>query len=88
MFRGQMCFKDELKRWKENSKYWWQHLLSATSEDESFAYVHAVYEEIIGQDKPEASFFLCGWKNMIDDAKEKITALGYDRKAIHQEIYG
>ena len=51
-------------------------------------YVHAVYEEIIGQDKPEASFFLCGWKNMIDDAKEKITALGYDRKAIHQEIYG
>ncbi len=51
-------------------------------------YVHAVYEEIIGQNKPEASFFLCGWKNMIDDAKEKITGLGYDRKAIHQEIYG
>ncbi len=51
-------------------------------------YVHAVYEEIIRENKPEASFFLCGWKNMIDDAKEKITALGYDRKAIHLEIYG
>ncbi len=51
-------------------------------------YVHAVYEELIGENKPEASFYLCGWKNMIDDAKEKITALGYDRKAIHQEIYG
>ena len=51
-------------------------------------YVHLVYEEIVKQQKPDASFYLCGWKNMIDDAKEKITALGYDRKAIHQEIYG
>jgi len=51
-------------------------------------YVHAVYEEILIQNKPEASFFLCGWKNMIDDAREKITTLGYDRKAIHLEIYG
>ncbi|HRI21843.1 MAG TPA: FAD-dependent oxidoreductase [Panacibacter sp.] len=51
-------------------------------------YVHAVYEEILQAYKPEASFFLCGWKNMIDDAKEKITSLGYDRKAIHLEIYG
>ena len=35
-----------------------------------------------------ASFFLCGWKNMIDEAKQRILALGYDRKSIHQELYG
>jgi ferredoxin-NADP reductase len=35
-----------------------------------------------------ASFFLCGWKNMIDEAKQRIQALGYDRKSIHQELYG
>ena len=51
-------------------------------------YVHSVYEEIIGTDKPDAKFYLCGWKNMIDDAKQKILALGYDRKAIHLELYG
>jgi ferredoxin-NADP reductase len=51
-------------------------------------YVHAVYESIAGNNKPEAHFFLCGWKNMIDEAKQKITALGYDRKAIHLELYG
>jgi ferredoxin-NADP reductase len=61
-------------------------------------YVHAVYEEICrnnmlpGPDgerilKP-ASFFLCGWKNMIDEAKQRIQLLGYDRKSIHQELYG
>ena len=50
-------------------------------------YVHAIYEEHCGQ-KPEASFFLCGWKNMIDEAKQRIQALGYDKKSIHQELYG
>jgi ferredoxin-NADP reductase len=52
-------------------------------------YVHQVYEEICKQANcPPASFYLCGWKNMIDEAKQRITALGYDRKAIHQELYG
>jgi len=51
-------------------------------------YVHAVYDHIVRESKPEAYFFLCGWKNMIDEAKQRIMALGYDRKAIHLELYG
>jgi ferredoxin-NADP reductase len=62
-------------------------------------YVHAVYEEICNQKatvkveenlrvvKP-AHFFLCGWKAMIDEAKQRIMSLGFDRKSIHQELYG
>lgn len=50
-------------------------------------YVHPVYEELITERQP-ASFFLCGWKNMIDEAKKRILDLGYDRKSIHQELYG
>lgn len=52
-------------------------------------YVHAVYEEICKEkDIKAASFYLCGWKNMIDEAKQRIQALGFDRKSIHQELYG
>ena len=57
-------------------------------------YVHAIYEELCGNnhcDTPElrpAYFYLCGWKNMIDEAKERILKIGYDRKSIHQELYG
>lgn len=51
-------------------------------------YVHAIYEEIINSLKPEANFYLCGWKNMVDEAKQKIIALGYDKKDIHLELYG
>lgn len=50
-------------------------------------YVHAIYEDIAQQKQP-AYFFLCGWKNMIDEAKQRIIAMGYDRKSIHQELYG
>lgn len=62
-------------------------------------YVHAVYEEVCRNNmqlglageaailKP-ASFYLCGWRNMVDEAKHRIQALGYHKKAIHQELYG
>lgn len=57
-------------------------------------YVHSVYEELIAKakstqgDLPPAHFYLCGWKNMIDEAKQRILALGYDKKDIHLELYG
>jgi glycine betaine catabolism B len=50
-------------------------------------YVHSIYEELCDGRQP-ASFFLCGWKNMIDEAKKRIIEMGYDKKAIHQELYG
>ncbi len=51
-------------------------------------YVHAVYEEIVSAERSPAYFYLCGWKNMVDEAKERILALGYDKKDIHLELYG
>ena len=58
-------------------------------------YVHAVYEEICKEkiSSPDthtypAHFYLCGWKNMIDEAKQRIQGLGFDKKSIHQELYG
>jgi len=60
-------------------------------------YVHQVYEEICNNHRenggPEcgvlpAHFYLCGWRNMIDEAKKRIVELGYDRHDIHLELYG
>ena len=50
-------------------------------------YVHKVYEELCAE-KPEATFMLCGWRNMIDEAKHKLLDMGYDKKSIHLELYG
>ena len=71
--------------------------LSREGWDGHKGYVHSLYEEICKknneacadlQNLKPASFYLCGWKAMIDDARQKIAALGYDRKSIHLELYG
>lgn len=51
-------------------------------------YVHPVYETLTEQGKNPAKFYLCGWKSMVDEAKQRILAMGYDKKAIHLELYG
>ena len=57
-------------------------------------YVHNLYESLVLEKKngdtqlPPAKFYLCGWKNMVDEAKERILKLGYDKKAVHLELYG
>lgn len=57
--------------------------------------VHDIYSELILQknDKSkevlsEAKFYVCGWRDMADTAKENIINLGYTKKDIVQELYG
>lgn len=51
-------------------------------------YVHQVYELLTQENRQPARFYLCGWKNMVDEAKQRIIAMGYDKKDIHLELYG
>jgi ferredoxin-NADP reductase len=50
-------------------------------------YVHPIYQQLCAGHQP-ALFFLCGWKQMIDEAKKRILEMGYDNKTIHLELYG
>jgi ferredoxin-NADP reductase len=71
--------------------YYYMPTFSREPEENNFVrrgYVHKVYEEILSSEKPAAKFYLCGWKDMIDEAKQKIIGLGYDKKDIHLELYG
>lgn len=49
-------------------------------------YVHQVYEEIFADKRP-AVFYLCGWKNMIMEARERLANLGYEKSQIKFELY-
>ena len=56
-------------------------------------YVHKVYTELINASKVDgnlapASFYLCGWKNMVDEARDTLIQLGFDKKDVHLELYG
>lgn len=78
----------ELEKGLENYLYLPTFSREAEKIDVRKGYVHAVYEEILSQEKAPAYFYLCGWKNMIDEAKKRILELGYDKKDIHLELYG
>jgi glycine betaine catabolism B len=83
-----LLYHDELKKLADTVPGF--HYIPTLSREEwegRKGYVHNIYEEL-AREKPPAEFMLCGWKNMIDEAKQRIQAMGYERKAIHQELYG
>lgn len=93
--KNDLLYCDELKRLEmEMEGFHFFPTLSREEWDGCCGYVHAIYENMVREkmngsaEPPPANFYLCGWKAMIDEAKQRIQGLGYDRKAIHQELYG
>jgi len=93
-----LLYHEEMKELESKMQnFTYMPTLSREEWDGRKGYVHSLYEEICKKNneaceglehlKP-ASFYLCGWKAMIDDARKKIVDLGYDRKAVHLELYG
>ncbi len=83
-----LLYYEELKALeKEMTGFRYIPTLSREQWEGATGYVHAVYQELCAERQP-ADFLLCGWRGMIDEAKKTITEMGYDRKSIHQEIYG
>lgn len=89
-----LLYLDEMRRLEQEIEHF-QYIptLSREQWDGCCGYVHAIYENLVhqkmnGAELPPAHFYLCGWKNMVDEAKERILKLGYDKKAITLELYG
>ncbi len=83
-----LLYYDELKELeKKLPNFHFHPTLSREHWDGRYGYVHPIYEELC-KDKPDASFYLCGWRHMIDEAKKRIMAMGYENKSIHEELYG
>lgn len=93
-----LYYEELTKLTAENENIHYHPVLSREEWHGATGYVHQIYKEICSNGSYKdadgnlhvlpARFYLCGWKNMIDEAKKTIVELGYDKKAIHQEIYG
>jgi CDP-4-dehydro-6-deoxyglucose reductase len=51
-------------------------------------YVHPVYLEKYKTPDPNRLFYLCGWTEMVDEARKNLAELGYDRSQVKFELYG
>lgn len=50
-------------------------------------YVHPVYQKLFNDRRP-AYFYICGWKNMLMEARENLQKMGYAKEFIKFELYG
>jgi glycine betaine catabolism B len=90
-----LLYKEEMQELEKEVKgFHFIPTLSREKWDGCCGYVHEAYERLVKEkmnghtEPPPAKFYLCGWKNMVDEAKQRIQQLGYDKKAIHLELYG
>jgi len=86
--KSNLMYFDELNKLQHEMKSF--HYIPTLSREDwegKKGYVHAIYEELCST-KPPAYFYLCGWKDMIDEGKKRMLEIGYDKKDIHIEIYG
>lgn len=86
-----LYFKDLIELAKTEKNFYYYPVFSREEQVPDGAYkgyVHQVYEQLLTEEKPAARFYLCGWKNMIDEAKERIINLGYGKTDVHLELYG
>ena len=90
-----LLYYEEMKKLEEEvQSFKYIPTLSREKWEGCCGYVHAIYENLLNEkisqssELPPSSFYLCGWKDMITEAKQRIQQLGFDRKSIHQELYG
>lgn len=51
-------------------------------------YVHQVYERDYARPREDVRFYLCGWSQMVDEARARLLKLGYDEAQVILELYG
>lgn len=89
-YQKDILYRDEFENLKEQMPgfNYWPVLSRETEEtwDGEKGYVHKVYEQLYDGNKP-AMFYICGWKEMIMQARNKLLEMGYDKKQIKFELY-
>lgn len=85
-----LCYPKELNCLAEKNKtfHFYPTLSRETSEEwkGKKGYVHNIYKELF-KHKPDALFYICGWKNMIFETRDNLLEIGYDRRSIKFELY-
>ena len=90
-----MLYREEFERLAEEFPHFTYTVTLSRKRPEAAAtfevlpgYVHQVYERDYGAVREDVRFYLCGWSQMVDEAKERLLALGYAPGQVILELYG
>jgi CDP-4-dehydro-6-deoxyglucose reductase len=92
-----LYYNEMIQLEKDLPQFRYHIILSRESWNGNQGYVHLIYESIVEQyfkqienesyNNLDIEFFICGWKEMVKQAKSNLQSLGFDKKQIKIEIY-
>lgn len=85
-----ILYKEELEKLAETVPNFKYHVCLSREEYLGYqGYVHERYQAIAAE-KPqkEVQFMFCGWRDMIDQARQELSELNYEKEQIVFELYG
>lgn len=84
-----MIYIEEMEELSKRNDFTFIPVLSRETSDEwkgKRGYLHDAYKEIL-KDLPPTEFYICGWRDMVTEARLNLMEMGYNRKQIHFERY-
>lgn len=90
-----ILYREEFEKWVgEMPDFQFDVALSREEKELDFpfetrrGYVHPIYLEKYKTPTADRHFYLCGWQNMVDEAMQNLSDLGYTERQIKHELYG
>lgn len=90
-FETDILYRDDLAQFKKHPNFKLDIALSRYTGTGLYhkGYVHAVYLNQYNKDGEQPLFLLCGWQNMVDDARDiLLNVMQMDEANIREELYG
>lgn len=87
-FQRDQLYHDEWLELAQTNPRFFYHPVLSREDMQGFntGYVHPIYEEILSLQE-QAHMYVCGWKDMLVEARQRLKALGFTRKQYHFEQY-
>lgn len=83
-----ILYQEEWDKLQEDPNFHFYPVLSRAEDswNGERGYVHKVYGTL-ATEHPDWIFYLCGWSDMVKEAKNNLKALGFSRKQLKFELY-
>lgn len=84
-----LIYVEEMEQLSKRDDFTFIPVLSRETSDEwtgKRGYLHDIYKDLF-KDLPATEFYICGWRDMVTEARTNLMEMGYKRKQIHFERY-
>ena len=84
-----LCYDEMIDLKRSINSFHYIPVLSREKWSGETGYVHKQYINLINnEDLEDPIFYLCGWRDMIKEARNNLKGFGFDSKRIKLEVYG